>query len=156
LKLIQEVFTSDGKALKSGLIDSDKYIVPQSITSEIEKEGKKEATSTTNKGTVYNRSGGINYGNNHSAARTGTCGYSGYSYTKKDPTTSIIKRTTKYPISAAIDRMRAKVEELREGKYEPPKLPSIPADKKEPVNNTQAASAQDDADDDNFSYMGMM
>lgn len=146
LKLIQEVFTEDGNVLKDGLIDTDKYTVPKSVLDDLEKEGKKETNTT--KSTTFNRSGGSSYN-----ARTGGCNYSpGYNtYKKKEPSTSVIKRTTKYPISSAINRMKAKVDELRKGKYEPPKLPTIPADK-EPPEKGKAA----DEDDDMYSQMGGM
>jgi len=149
LKLIQEVLTEEKKVLKSGLIDTDKYTVPKSVLDDIEKVDKKE-TSVIKE--TINKSGGTNYN-----ARTGACNYTGYnsggySYKKKEPSTTVFKRTTKYPITSAIDRMKAKVDELRKGEYKPPKLPLIPADK-EVVGKGKPT---DDDDDDMYSHMGNM
>ena len=134
LKLIHEVFTDDKKILSSGLINVDEYTVPEKIRERLNKGDKKREIV---------KPPPTNYSSPGYNARSGGCNYSsGNYYQKKDPSTSVIKRTTKYPITSAIDKMRAKVEEIRQGKYEAPKLPSIPADEKAP------AEKDDDKPDD--------
>lgn len=68
------------------------------------------------------------YGHNRSGAQ-----YSGSTvlYPKKEVHTSTLKRTSKYNASEAIDAMKAKVQAIRDGKYEPPKLKDMPKDKEE-------------------------
>jgi hypothetical protein len=136
LKLIHEVFTDDKKILSSGLINADEYTVPEKVRERLNKGDKKREIVKPP----------TNYSSPGYNARSGGCNYSGSSYyQKKDPSTSIMKRTTKYPITNAIDKMKAKVEEIRQGKYEAPKLPSIPADEKAPAEKDDDKST--DVDD---------
>lgn len=157
LKLIHEVFTDDKKVLSSGLINVAEYTVPNKISEHLGKgEKKREIVKSPVHTPNYSSPGYNTPGYN---ARSGGCNYSsgGYStYQKKDPSTSIIKRTTKYPITSAIDKMKAKVEEIRQGKYEAPELPSIPADKEAPAKKADDKStvADDDYDIYGSNMMG--
>jgi len=143
LKLIHEVFTEEKKVLASGLIDVDEYTVPKKIEDRLNEEGKKsEAADTSSPSSGYSAP---SYN-----TRSGACNYStGSYYKKKEPSTTVFKRTTKYPITTAIDKMKAKVEEIRKGEYKAPKLPFIPADKKEPVEEAddKTSTAQDNYED---------
>lgn len=147
LKLIQNVYEDDNKTLKSGLIDVEKYTVPENVKKDLEVVEKKNITTQTNQshiGSIYNRN------------RSGACNYSTTNYKKKEPSATVFNRTTKYPITPALDRMRAKVEKLRNGEYKPPKLPKIPADEEEKKEATKSKAAAADQDDDDFAYMGGM
>jgi len=65
---------------------------------------------------------------------------------KASVNTTSFHRTTKYPVSTAIERMHNKIKKLRTGKYEPPKLDEI-------VESTsEVSSAQQKADEaaDNY------
>lgn len=155
LKMIQEIYAEKDQVLKSGLIDMDNYVVSDKLKKELESNVEKKSESATPKGTVWNqnsaynnRSGACNYG-------TGSV-YGSHSsvYTAKKPSTTMFKRTTKYPISPAIDRMKAKVEEIKNGTYLPPKLPAIPADKNESEkpkkNETVTKSAAEQYEDEDY------
>jgi len=136
LKLIHEVFTEEKKILSSGLIDVDEYTVPKKVEDILGKVEKKSDVGKTHSTNEYHspRSGACNYST--SGCYTGN--YSApTSYKKKDPSTSVFKRTSKYPITTAIDKMKAKVEEIRKGEYKAPELPFIPADKEEPPEETE-------------------
>lgn len=117
-KIIQKVMADEKRVLATGLIDVSKYDLPEHIKKKLNVE--EEAKTTTPK-------------THH------TTNYSGGSaYKRKEPSTSVIKRTTKYPTTPAIARMQAKLDEIRDGKYQPPVLIKIPADddKKEDVKKT--------------------
>lgn len=120
----------NGKTEPSGLIDLAKYgTLPKDVEDEVKKPTfLSSQKSTTDTGTSHNRSGGQNY--DWSGHHTNQYAY-GYTPAKKEVSTAVIKRTTKYPISTAIDKMREKVALLRQGKYDPPKLKDIPGEKEE-------------------------
>ena len=118
LESIQEAFARDNRVSISGLIDVDTYKLPAALQKEMDKSTEKE----TIKKPGPSRSGSTNYSGSRTSYPT---------YKKKEPSTTVIKRTTKYPTSAAILRMKAKVKEIKDGKYEPPELLPIPADKED-------------------------
>jgi hypothetical protein len=139
LKDIHAAFRSAGRMFDGDLIDTDKYIVPKSITDKI-KDNKtliptvssvssnNSKTTTPNNTTAHNRSGaGTEWDGSHKSA----CGYTGTTYIPKVVTTSWLQRSSKYPIEAAIQRMRTKIEEIKAGTYKSPQLSEIPIDKKE-------------------------
>lgn len=136
LKLIHEVFAEEKKILASGLIDVDEYIVPKKIKDRLgTPESKADATGTLKS----------NYSPPGYNSRSGACNYSvgsNHQYSRKEPSTSVLKRTTKYPITIAIDKMKAKIEEIRKGKYKAPKLPLIPADKKGQLEEEDTSDTQ--------------
>ena len=119
LRVLQEALVKDKRTSPNGLIEVDTYTLPLSLQKEMSRDEAKFPVVRPG----HNRSGAANY----SAAK------SNYpTYKKKEPSTSIIKRTTKYPTSTAILKMKAKIKEIRDGKYKSPELPAIPADKDEP------------------------
>lgn len=124
LKMIQEALIADNRTSSNGLIDVSAYKLPPSLQKEMDKDAEK--VKITKPGP--SRTGA------YSPPRTD---YS--TYKKKEPSTSIIKRTTKYPTSSAILKMKAKVKEIRDGKYEPPDLPAIPADKEDDTQKKATA-----------------
>lgn len=119
LRVLQEALVKDKRTNPNGLIEVDTYTLPLSLQKEMNKDEAKFPIIRPG----HNRSGSANYS---------TPGSNYTTYKKKEPSTSIIKRTTKYPTSAAILKMKAKIKEIRDGKYKPPELPAIPADKAEP------------------------
>ena len=136
LKLIQEAMKESGKTMDGDLVDVDKYIVPKSVTDKIKnaRSSIPSVTTPASKAVDHNRSSGVSdwHGANHPAA----CGYNGYTgtastYVNKIVNTTWIQRSSKYPIEAAMQRMRSKIAEIKAGTYVPPQLPEIPADKKE-------------------------
>ncbi len=56
-------------------------------------------------------------------------GYTPALVKKKVVSTAIIKRTTRYPTSLAIEKMRLKVQSIKNNEYESPDIPEIEADK---------------------------
>lgn len=61
--------------------------------------------------------------------KVATTGYTPATVKKKVVSTAIIKRTTRYPTSLAIEKMRLKVQSIKNNEYEPPNIPEIEADK---------------------------
>jgi len=125
IRLIHKVFTDNNKVLKSGLIDVDQYTVPAKVMESLGKVDIKPVTKPM---------ATCSYG--------ATGSYSKSVYTSKEPSTFVMKRTSKYSATNAIDKMAAKVEEVRAGKYQPPKLPVILETVKDPPKK--------EADDDDF------
>ena len=91
----------------TGLIDTSKYTDVSKVLKE-EVEGNEQAVARPIYG--HNRSGASYEGGSTA------------SYPKKEVHTSTIKRTSKYDAAAAIEAMKAKVQAIRDGKYDPPKL----------------------------------
>jgi len=125
LRVLQEALTEDKRTRANGLIDVDTYKLPLNLQKEMSKDTQKTIITKS----TPNRSGSVNYSTPQSDYST---------YKKKEPSTSIIKRTTKYPISAAVLKMKAKVKEIRDGKYAPPALSAIPADKEDDTQKKAA------------------
>ena len=146
VEAIHKALAEDKRVLATGLID----IITYEITDKMQKDlgsviEKKNASIQTPLYGHNNRSGAANYSP---------------AYKQKEVSTSIIKRSTKYPTAAAIDRMSAKIEEIQKGKYKPPELDAIPADKEkaEDVKKSKGMS-KDDLYDDYYGYgygCGMM
>jgi hypothetical protein len=116
LRVLQEALVEDKRTSPNGLIEVDTYTLPLSLQKEMNKDEARFPIVRPD----HNRSGAASYSPPRSNYQT---------YKKKEPSTSVIKRTTKYPTSTAILKMRAKIKEIRDGKYKPPELPAIPADK---------------------------
>lgn len=133
IKLIQKVFADEKKVLNNGLIDADKYTVPQKVAIELGKPITKPVTRTA-----------VGY--------TGPYTGSGYNYKKKESSTANIERTTKYPVEEAINRMKLKVEELRQDKYEAPKLADMKGTDEAKKDATNTTDESDDDDDLYNSY----
>ena len=120
-KVIQKVMADEKRVLATGLIDVSKYDLPEHIKKKLDVGEETKTTSTT----APKAHRAVNYNG-------------GSTYKRKEPSTSVIKRTTKYPTTPAIARMQAKLDEIRGGNYQPPALTKIPADddKKEDVKKT--------------------
>lgn len=145
LKLIYEFFIKNGKTLTTGLIDINTYNITEELQKEIDEGNKKANVSSP----LYNNN--TTRDNNRSSA----VNYS-HVYKKKEVSTSIIKRSTKYPISVAIEKMKIKVEEIRGGKYKSPALLPIPADKEkeEDVKKSKGVTKDDDLYEDYYANCG--
>lgn len=126
LRFIHNAMKEAGRMMDGSLVDTDKYNVPDAIKSKIKETTKSTTTTGTSSGN-WNRSGGQSY-NQHACGYSGN--YSGGTYVHKTVSTTWMQRTSKYPIEAAITRMRAKIAEIKEGTYKPPQLTEIPYDKK--------------------------
>lgn len=144
LRSIQAVHAKLGKVLKSGLIDADEYSPPEKILKTLKAD---TTTDTGGNHTPHDYSPAGNYSGYRGAAYNRPAG--NY-YKKKEVTTSLIKRTTRYSVSKAIDKMKAKVEELRKGTYEAPKLKVLEDPKKE--GEADKKSVDKDEDDDYSQY----
>ncbi len=116
------------KVTEDGLIDIRAYKgMSQTLIRQIEKDESGVYSSSAN------------------STRQTTCGYNSGArasidtatthtravYKKKEVSTSIINRTTKYSVSNALAKMAEKINQIQLGNYELPKLPEIPADKEE-------------------------
>jgi hypothetical protein len=132
------------RTLMGDLIDVDVYEVRDDIKEKVGKiraESKPKSTIVTTPTKPKTNADRSEYGYYRSAAY-GHAHTAGYSATrKKEISTTMFKRTTKYPISTAIESMRKKVEEIKQGSYKPPKLAKIPADGEEKEKESKALEA---------------
>lgn len=130
LTAIMEALQKQNKTDENSLVDLSKYgKLPKRLEEEV---SKPSFVTSSSESKSASRSGGQVYDDDYNGPYTGYGAGQNYSYTKKkEVSTSVIKRTTKYPISSAIDRMKEKVEQLRQGTYEPPKLAPLPGEKEE-------------------------
>lgn len=130
LKSIQEAMKVYDMLRHNGLVDTDRFTyVPEATKKLVEDDIKpayKPANKTTSRAATYDPTGHAYSGAHHPLypSRTTTA------YKKKEIETFVIKRTTKYPISSAIERMKVKIEAIKGGTYRAPVLAEIPADKK--------------------------
>lgn len=86
--------------------------------------------------------------------------YTGYvgsaNYHSKEVETSVFRRTSRYPAEEAITSMKAKIEEIRAGKYKPTKLKEIPADNiKEAGKEKGSEKTAGNMTDEEDAYAGM-
>jgi len=127
LKNIQEAMKTYDMLRYNGLIDTDSFTnVPEATKKIVEDDIKPEYKPTTKTNTRATGTTGYSYtGVQHNAQHT----RSTTAYKKKEVGTFVIKRTTKYPISRALEQMKIKIEAMKEGTYKAPKLAEIPADK---------------------------
>ena len=140
LKEVQKTLTAEKRILATGLIDITAYDVPKDIQTKLGTESEKKTVSKPLYGTddYYN-------------SRKSTANYKAPASTwkRKVVSTLILKRTTKYTITGAITKMKAKIEEIRNGTYKAPELSKIPADNEKQEKGTSA-----DGDDDYCSMYG--
>ena len=120
LVIIHRAMKLADRVSANGLIDISTYKkLPDHVQKVIGNVGGISDTTTSDS---HNRSGGTAQ---HSAA----CGYGEHGvahnasvYKRKEATTKILKRTTRYSPGNAIERMWAKILEIQEGTYEAPRL----------------------------------
>lgn len=129
IKEVMDILKENQMVRVNGLVDYQKYTdIPEATRSAIELPAASNKVTTIDN--THNRSG-------YTAPvdhRTRPL-YGGYSttvpytpYVPKEVSTSSFKRTTQYDITAAVRLMDIKITEIKENKYVPPKLKSIPAD----------------------------
>lgn len=134
----------------SGLIDAARFtdwtaVIRERISKDRSgKGGNKILDKTTEKKTETNfsRSGGLTAGSEDNQY---ACGYHGYNaYVAKKVTTKSFKRSTKYPIGAALDAMKKKLDKIRLKAYTPlnPFSPIV-EDKDQKVETTKGVSVGD-------------
>jgi hypothetical protein len=116
LKFILSAMKEANRMMEGNLIDTDKYTVPDHIKTMI-KESKSSTTTGTSAAWNGSRSGG-----------TSQHDYNSTTYAHKTVSTTWMQRTSKYPIEAALVRMRTKIEEIKAGTYKTPQLAEIPYD----------------------------
>jgi hypothetical protein len=143
LSFLQEYFADKKAVLVSGLIDPEQYTVPDKLKQELEVGGNHNKISAP---TPVGKSAACGYG--IGSSRKGITTYGGNGYVAKKPSTTIIHRTTKYPIAPALKRMEDKIAEIKAGTYEKPKLPAIPADKEV----EKPSQIDNDLDDGGYGY----
>ena len=120
LKNIQEAMKVYDMLRHNGLIDTDSFTnVPEATKKLVENDIKPEykAATKTNTSTTSTTISHSYAGIKHTTT----------TYKKKEIETFVIKRTTKYPISSAIERMKVKIDTIKKDTYEAPKLAEIPA-----------------------------
>jgi len=133
----------DGSGKDNGLIDYEKYSnVPTAVKEDIE---IKVVNKSDNRSGATNYSAGQRpmdkkYDNTHSSGK----------YVRKEISTLNLKRTTRYPIGEAIEAMNAKIQEIKDDIYDPPKLKRIPADTKK---MSAADQEEEDLEDQYPPYM---
>ena len=139
---IIEALKEQDKIQSNNLIDVYKYeALPAELKSDLEET---QQTSTQQTGAASNnanlrsnRSAVMDlYKNNKSYATT---------YKPKGLETLFIKRTSKYSITEALEKMKEKVEKIKNGTYCPPKLRKLSADNEKSVEKD---------DDDDIDYTG--
>jgi len=102
------------------------------------------------------------------SSKSKTCGYrgtshaaSGYKSAVKTISTTVIKRTTKYPITSAVGQLKAKIQALRDGIYEPPEI-NEPVEREVDEKNSNGDKSADtesanfDDDDYMLAHYGMV
>ena len=144
LKAIQHSMKAANRTSTNGLIDITTYEgIPESIKLLI---GDKKDVTKTKVSNQHNRSGASNYS---PASGHNTRNASGYTtYKKKEVSTLVFKRTTKYNVADAIQEMWSKIEEIQAGTYEAPKLrPFKEEKKKEASSNSPTTNEMNDIDD---------
>jgi len=135
LDVVTKLMEEENKVIGDGLIDVEFYNeVPADLKKSVSVHTESKAGAHTPPAS------------RHACGYKGTAG-TGTTYYKKEVSTTAIKRTTKYPITSAVEQMKAKVQAIREGSYEPPDIPE-PAEVKDTKNTTTPY----DEDDDMFTY----
>ena len=137
------------------LIDVSTYEIPSHMKKMLGEDisvGNADSTKSTSN---HNRSGGVS----HSYASCGYTSRPNTSYTtspykKKEVATKLFKRTTRYSANDAIESMWAKITEIREGTYKPPKLKTL-KEEEAPKNVANATSnQQSQISDDEYGEYG--
>lgn len=133
LKKIHAAMREEKRVSEFDIIEDETY---NGLT-DIQKRAINTEGPVGNTNKNFNRSGGTTYGSeDHHAHNQHACGYGnnwngvygGTAYKAKTITTATFARAKKAE-QAELDAMAAKLKAIREGKYEPPVLPTIPADK---------------------------
>jgi len=125
LNLIVAAMKKQKRAEESGLIDTTTYGgLPGALAKEVTSDSLYKSTVRTSTATSKTTT---------STTTKSSAGYTPVKKVKKVVSTSAIKRTTKYTISGAVEKMRIKVQQIRDSEYAPPELPEIPADKEEKI-----------------------
>jgi hypothetical protein len=118
LKIIYESLIENKRTIATGLIDISTYDITEKIKKDLgtktDSTSSKDASLYGNTKSYNNRSKAVNYST---------------PYKRKEVSTTTMKRSTRYPISTAIEKMKAKIEEIKNDEYKSPVLAVIPADK---------------------------
>lgn len=124
LHTIQSALINQKRIKTNGLIDVStyKFLPPYIINTigEVTKNhisGSNTNITTSEKKTLFTQNKAHDWYNQPTTT-----------YKPKEVETSMIKRTTKCSVEEALSTMKAKVEEIKKGTYQSPKLKKIPAD----------------------------
>lgn len=125
LKKIYEAMKLEGRLGEHDIIDDSKYSLPDDLKAAVAGSPSESNQRASN----HVRSGGTSYwpfrhpgANSVHSTGNNTCGYQ-----PKAVTTTVFVSTQKAS-GEEIASMRAKLKAIKDGTYEPPKLPTIPAD----------------------------
>jgi hypothetical protein len=143
LVIIHLAMKSANRVGPNGLIDASTYKeLPDHVQKVIGNVGSAfTGPSTVGTSTRHSRSSGTVH--NSAACAYGSQGnHTPTTYKKKEVTTSIFKRTTRYSPVEAIGKMWAKILEIQEGTYKAPKLKAF----KEKKEEKKASSTIEDSD----------
>ena len=122
LHIIQNLLTKQKRTRTDGLIEVSSY---KSLPEYLAKMALKVEDNTKTTTSVIRNSRKTSYDRN----RVGYAGVANSYYAdQKQVATLVFKRTSRYSAEEAITHMKAKIEEIRLGKYKPVKLKKIPAD----------------------------
>jgi hypothetical protein len=146
LEELKEELEKEKRVKSGGMIDIDSY---EGLTSSLKE--KINATSSGEDGVKASGKAPANFmghGVHHSHASSSKPAYSKTTYPDYTTKTSVFRRTTKYPIGAAIKSMQNKILEIKSGTYKPPKLKEIPGDKTAEKEVEAGADVGTDHDDE--------
>jgi len=153
IKSILEIIKAlkeQNKMQSNGLIDVHKYeALPVGLKSYL--DATKQA-STQQPVTKYTSGSSQNSAKNVMDLYKSKRNYTPTTYKTKENETFFIERTSKYPVSKALEKMKEKVEKIKNGTYQPPKLKKLSADKEKTVEKDD--DANDDEDIYGYGHMG--
>lgn len=142
---------SQNKIQSNGLVDVYKY---ESLPLNLKEHLECSTETIAPTGNTYNHNVNASlYGNVNRRSYTPQIPYK-----RKEIGTFFIERTTKYPVEEALEKMKTKIESIKNGTYNTPKLKKTLEDKKDPANKTDIKDDDEDHTADNedfYSYGGM-
>jgi len=150
LKKIHAAMREEKRVSEFDIIEDETY---KGLT-DVQKRAINTEGPVGNASRGVNRSGGVSYGaEDHHNHNPHACGYgsnwNGTAYKAKTITTATFTRAKKAE-QVELDAMAAKLKAIKEGKYEPPVLPTIPADrvkeKKDKEDEKKVANTSENSD----------
>lgn len=163
LHIIQNALGKQNRTRTDGLIEVATYKrLPEyliKMAPKTDKVGNSDNSTTTahtgNKRTTYNPTT-KRWENEKGEPYTGySGGYPNSNYHSKEVETSVFRRTSRYSAEEAIIGMKAKMEEIRTGKYKPVKLKKIPADDIKEEKEESSKKIAGNMTDEEDMYAGM-
>lgn len=170
IKLIKEALKDQEKIKSNGLVNISAYdSLPALFKDDVEEPASAKSTTIIGGANVQTAPAGAT--GRRTPSYSASPGHSAYTPApRKTIETSVIKRTSRYPVRDAITKMKEKIDEIRNDTYSPPKLRKIPADaekkaaddeKEGDITNVQRqagfmpGTVGDEGDEYGCGYMGM-